>query len=70
MIWAKFEGQYFRNRCKIVKKIMFVQQLYVSDELKNAYYTNTNKFYLYLKSKKMIFLDFWQNWTKFKMAVI
>ena len=30
--------------------------VFYSDELKNAYYTNTNKFYLYLKSKKMIFL--------------
>ena len=55
-----------------MKKKIFVQQLQVfySDELKNAYYTNTNKFYLYLRSKKMIFLDFWQKRTKLKMAVI
>ena len=55
---AKFEGQYFSNRrCEIVKKIFFVQQfdVFYSDELKNAYYTNTSKFYLYLKSKKKRF---------------
>ena len=48
------------------EKIISVKQLYVfySDELKNAYYANTNKFFLYLKSKKMIFLDFWQNRMK------
>ena len=42
------------------EKIIFVQQLHVfySDELKNAYYANTNKFYLYLESKKTIFLIF------------
>ena len=36
------------------EKIIFVQQLHVfySDELKNAYYTNTNEFYLYFKSGK------------------
>ena len=55
-----------------MKKLFFVQQLYVfySDELRNAYYTKTNKFCIYLKSKKMIFLDFWQNRTKLNMAVI
>ena len=43
-----------------MKKLFFVQQLQVfySDELKNAHYTNTNKFYLHLKSKKMILVDF------------
>ena len=55
-----------------MKKTIFVQQLHVFylDELKYAYYTNTNKFYLYLKSKKIIFLDFWQKRTKHKMGVI
>ena len=51
-----------------MKKILFVQQIQVfcSDKLKNAYYTNTLKFYLHLKStcKKIIFVDFWQKWTK------
>ena len=71
-------GKIWRPICQQLEvwyceKIIFVQQLNVlySDELKNAYYTNTNKFYLYFKSsKKMIFLDFWQNQMKLKMAVI
>ena len=45
-----------------MKKILFVQQLQVfcSDELKNARYTNTHKFYLHLKStcKKLFLLIF------------
>ena len=44
-----------------MKKLLFVQQLQVFclDELKNAYCTNTHKFYLHLKSKKNIFfVDF------------
>ena len=49
---------------------MGIERVFYSDELKNAYYTNKNKFYLHLKSKQMIFVDFWQKWTKLKIAVI